>query len=155
MDPRTARPCARSPWPDRTRPSERCRRCDEWAWLAGGKRAGGAWGSATLREPLRMGTPRHLAHAKRFRFSSVLMPKYDPAARQIVRRNLDPDPITRQHANAKAPHVAAERRENRVGVVHRDAKRRVRQHFRDRAFELDGVLLRHVRSDCAPKPRAA
>src|SRR6185437_250068 len=27
----------------------------EWAWLAGGKRAGGAWGSATLREPLRMG----------------------------------------------------------------------------------------------------
>ena len=75
------------------------------------------------------------------------MPEDDPTARQIVRRNFDPDPITRQHADAEAPHVAAERREDRVGVVHRDAKGRVRQHFRDRAFELDGVLLRHVRSD--------
>jgi len=90
---------------------------------------------------------------------SVLVPEHDPSARQVVGRHLNAHPIAGQHANPESAHVATERREDGMGLVHRHAERGVGEDLGDRPFELYRILFRHVRpgaprasrrSTCAP-----
>src|ERR1043165_5432683 len=65
------------------------------------------------------------------------------AARQVVWRDLDRHPVSLENANAKPPHVAAERRQDVVTVGELDAKGRVGEDFGDLSLELDWFFFRH------------
>ena len=65
-----------------------------------------------------------------------LVSERDPAPREVVGGYFDGDPVTLQHANAEAAHVAAERREHGVSVRQRHPKRGVREYFAHGSFEL-------------------
>jgi hypothetical protein len=71
------------------------------------------------------------------------VPESDPAARQVVRRDLDRDPIAGEDADAESAHVAAERRKHVVAIGQLHPERCVREHLGDRAFQLNRVFFRH------------
>src|SRR5438105_1109473 len=75
--------------------------------------------------------------------ASHFVAKYDSSSGEVVRRHLNGYPISLKHANAKAPHVAAERREHGVAVRELDAKGRVGQHFGHLTFKLNRFFFRH------------
>src|SRR5262249_23153704 len=72
---------------------------------------------------------------------SGLVTKRDPTASEIVRRDGDRDTIARQNADAKLPNLPSGGGEETMPVVEVDAEHRAREYLRDRAFELDGLLL--------------
>src|SRR5881392_187586 len=81
-----------------------------------------------------------------------LVPENDATATQIVRRDLDGDPVTLQDANAKPPHIAAERREHGMPVGQQHTKRRIREYLGDLSLELYRLFLGHVASTRGSAP---
>jgi hypothetical protein len=71
------------------------------------------------------------------------VPEGDPASRQIIRRDLDRHAVAREDADAESAHVPAERRKHVVAVGQLHPERRIREHFGDRAFQLNRVFFRH------------
>src|SRR5438105_4463966 len=84
------------------------------------------------------GSPRALLAG-----SLDLVAKHYSAARQVVWRDLDRDAVPLKHADSKAPHVAAEGRQDRVAVGQLDTERRVGEDFSDLSLELDWFFFRH------------
>src|SRR6185503_17860270 len=72
-----------------------------------------------------------------------LVSERDSASSEVVGRHFDGHAIARENSNAKAAHVAAERREDGMTVGQGHAKRRVREYFADRSFELYCFFLCH------------
>src|SRR5207237_8234073 len=66
----------------------------------------------------------------------------DAPARQIVRRKLDGDLVSRQNANKILAHLAGNVRQNLVLVLQLDAEHGVGQRLDDRGHHFNGVLLR-------------
>ena len=81
---------------------------------------------------------REVHGSTRFRLP---IPVDDPAALQVVRRELDPDAVARVHADAEAPHLARGVPERLVPVVERDPELAVPQRLDDLAFQLDLLFL--------------
>src|SRR5215218_7750734 len=78
-----------------------------------------------------------------------LVPVDDPAAGQVVVRELDADSVSREDADVVLPHLATDRRPPLVPVGQLDAEHRVRQGFDDRALQLEcAFFLRHELSIC-------
>jgi len=69
----------------------------------------------------------------------------DARAVEVIRRDLDPDPIPREDADAEAAHLAGDVPEDVVAVVELHAEHRVGQRFDDLALELDLLFLRQAR----------
>ena len=67
----------------------------------------------------------------------------DPPPRQVVRRKLDTDPVTRQNTDEMHPQAPRYVRQYLVAIVQLHAKHRVRQRLGDGPFDFDDVLLRH------------
>jgi hypothetical protein len=65
----------------------------------------------------------------------------DAAALEVVRRELDPDPVARIDADPVAAHLACGVAERLVTVVERDAELAVPKRLDDLAFELDLLFL--------------
>src|SRR5215216_5742795 len=84
------------------------------------------------------------------------MPIDDPAAREVVRRELDVDPVAWQDLDPVAPHLARGVAERLVAVVELDLVHAVAECLDDLALELDLVFLacdgRHLLEN---DPRAA
>src|SRR4051812_28849115 len=72
-----------------------------------------------------------------------LVTEGDAAAGEIVGRDLDRHAVALQHADAKAAHVPAERRQYCVTVGERHAERGVRQHLGHRSFQLYRFFFCH------------
>src|SRR2546428_3547723 len=71
----------------------------------------------------------------------------DPAAVQVVRRELDLDPVTGEDANAVAPHLPCGVAERLVAAVEGDPEIPVPKRLDDLTIELDLLFLL---GDCAP-----
>src|SRR5882672_1675381 len=65
----------------------------------------------------------------------------DAAALEVVRRELDPDPVARIDADPVAAHLACGGAERLVAVVERYAELAVPERLDDLAFELDLLFL--------------
>src|SRR3954454_8072900 len=75
----------------------------------------------------------------------LLVPVDDPTAGQVVRRELDHDPVLGEDADVVLPHLAADVGEDLVPVAQLDPEHRVRERLDDGAFDLDhAFFLRHV-----------
>src|SRR3954447_26445498 len=92
----------------------------------------------TTREPGRSASTSRIA-AKRV---SSPMAVDDPRAVEVVRRDLDPDAVAGEDADAEAPHLAGAVAEHLVAVVELHPEHRVRERLDDLAFELDFLFLR-------------
>src|SRR5689334_18942358 len=69
----------------------------------------------------------------------------DPSAVEVVRRELDPDPVAGEDPNSKAPHLAGHMAEHdTIHVVELHAKHCVGQGLDDLAFQLDFLFLGHL-----------
>src|SRR3954453_20099295 len=81
-----------------------------------------------------------------------LVPIDDATAGEVVRRELDDDPVLRNDADVVLPHLAADVSEDLVPVAQLDPEHRVRQSLDNGAFDLDhAFFLRHVlRILCSP-----
>src|SRR4051812_20640852 len=79
--------------------------------------------------------------------SRLLHAVHDPPAGEVVRRDLDADPVTGQHADAVAAHLAGEVRQHLVVIhVELDAEQQVGERLDDFTFESDLVLYGHAAS---------
>src|SRR4051795_3418612 len=67
----------------------------------------------------------------------------DSAARQVIRRKLDPNTVTGQDPDEVHPQLAADMGENAMAVFELDREHRVRQRLDDGSFDFDRVLFRH------------
>src|SRR3989442_8824186 len=76
--------------------------------------------------------------------SLLLVAVHDPAACQIVRRELHQDPIPREDSDVVHPHLPGDVRQDLVSVLQGHAEHRVGQRLGDRALDLYGILLRHA-----------
>src|SRR5262245_11657351 len=70
---------------------------------------------------------------------------HDPAPRQIVGRELDPNAVTREDPDPVSPHAPGGIAERLVSVVEPDAVLAVAESLEDLAFEFDLLLFRHLR----------
>src|SRR5437879_2997916 len=75
---------------------------------------------------------------------TLFEPICDPAAGQIVRRQLDLDPVTGKNADEVHAHLAAYVGEHPVAVLQLHAEHRVRQGLDHGALDLDRVLFGHA-----------
>jgi len=73
--------------------------------------------------------------------AELLVAVNDPAAVQIVRRELDLDPVTGKDPDAITPHLAGGVTEGLVPAVERDSEVAVPQGLDDLAVELDLLFL--------------
>src|SRR4029450_1066345 len=80
------------------------------------------------------------------------MPVDDPAARQVVRRELDVDPVAGQDLDPVAPHLPGRVAEGLVAVVEEDLVHAVAEGLDDLPFELDLVFLACDCSSIHPAP---
>src|SRR5256885_445 len=79
----------------------------------------------------------------------------DSAAVQVVRRDLDLDPVTRLDPDAVAPHLARGVADRRESVLERNLVHAVAEGLGDLALELDFLLLRrHAASFFETSPPA-
>src|SRR2546426_875286 len=76
----------------------------------------------------------------------------DPAAREVVRRQLDLHAVARQDPDEVHPHLAAHVREHPVAVVQLHSEHRVRQRLHHGPFDLDRVFFRHFRVNTSGSP---
>jgi hypothetical protein len=72
------------------------------------------------------------------------MPVDDPGTVKVVRRELDPDAVTRQDPDAETAHLAGDMTEDYVIIVELDPEHRIRQSLDDLALELDLFFLGHA-----------
>src|ERR1700709_438957 len=81
----------------------------------------------------------------------------DPAARQVVRRQLHDDLVLGEDSDVVLTHLPADVCQDLVPVLELDPEHRVGQGLDDPALDLDGaVLLRHVlRTSLAGRPAPA
>src|SRR6266478_9068075 len=93
---------------------------------------------------------RALTEALTFNGSSIVSVRVislesvgDPAAGQVVRRQLDSDAVAGQDADEIHPKLAADVGEHPVAVLQLDREHRVGERFDDRSFHLDRISLRH------------
>src|ERR1017187_9532519 len=82
-----------------------------------------------------------------------LVPVDDAAARQVVRRKLDEDLVSRQDADEMLSHLPGDVREHSMLVFQLDLEHRVRQRLDDRRSYLDRFFLRHKPSVSPPSDR--
>src|SRR5439155_18250056 len=75
---------------------------------------------------------------------ALFEPTCDPAAGQIVRRQLDLDPVTGKNADEVHAHLAAHVGEHPVAVLQLHAEHRVRQGLDHGALDLDRVFFGHA-----------
>src|SRR5260370_699804 len=71
----------------------------------------------------------------------LLVAMHNPAARQIVRRKLDRDFVSRQNPDEILAHFAGNVRQDLVLVLQLNAEHRVRQRLDHRGHHFNGVLL--------------
>src|SRR5918995_1750344 len=76
-----------------------------------------------------------------------LVPVHDPAARQVVRRQLHQDPVPRQDPDVVHPHLPRDVGQHVVSVLELHPEHGVRERFGHRPFDLDRVLLRQAPGD--------
>src|SRR5712691_2998169 len=76
----------------------------------------------------------------------------DPAAREVVRRQLDLHAVAREDPDEVHPHLAAHVREHPVAVVQLHSEHRVRQRLHHGPFDLDRVFFRHFRVNTSGSP---
>jgi hypothetical protein len=67
----------------------------------------------------------------------------DPAAREVVWRQLDPDTVTRQDPDEVHPKLAADVGKDAVAILQLDREHRVRKRLDDRSFHFDRISLGH------------
>src|SRR3954451_24352591 len=76
---------------------------------------------------------------------SLLVPVDDPTAGEVVRRELDDDPVLGKDPDVVLSHLAADVGEDLVAVAQLDPEHRVRESFDNCALDLDhAFFLRHV-----------
>src|SRR5947207_15756935 len=73
---------------------------------------------------------------------ALLVAVHNPAARQIVRRKLHCDLVSRQNPDEILAHLAGNVRQNLVLVFQLNAEHRVRQRLDDRRHHFNGLLRR-------------
>src|SRR5262245_19944584 len=73
----------------------------------------------------------------------LLQPIADAAARQVVGRELDPDPVSRKDPDEVHPELAADVGQDAVAVLKLDGEHRVGKRFDDRSFHFDRISLSH------------
>src|SRR6266568_2842256 len=78
----------------------------------------------------------------RNKIGPLLISVHNPAARQIVRRELHRDFVSRQNADEILAHLAGNMSQNLVLVFQLNAKHGVRQRLDHRCHDFNGVLLR-------------
>jgi hypothetical protein len=90
---------------------------------------------------------RALTDAETFTLSANLSSHSigDPAAREVVGRQLDADPIPGQDADEVHPQLAADVGQDAVLVIQLDGEHGVGKRLDDRSFNLDSILLGHRR----------
>src|SRR5680860_822557 len=71
----------------------------------------------------------------------------DPAAVEVVGRELDLHPVAREDADVVAAHLARDMAEHLVVVVELDLEHRVGQGLGDLALQLDLLFLAHARGE--------
>src|SRR3954462_5805724 len=76
--------------------------------------------------------------------ASSPMPVDDPCPIQVVWRDLDPDAIAREDADAKPPHLAGHVAQDLVAIVELHPEHGVRERLDDLAFELDLLFHRQI-----------
>jgi len=88
---------------------------------------------------------RALTEALTFNGSSIglLEAVGDPAAGQVVRRQLDSDAVTGKDPDEVHPELAADVGEHSVAVLQLDGEHRIGERFDDRPFYLDRISLGH------------
>ena len=74
----------------------------------------------------------------------LLVAIYDPAATEIVGRELYDDAVFRKDPDVVLTHLARDMREHDVPVFQLDTKHCIRQGLGDRAFYFDDAFFRHV-----------
>lgn len=74
------------------------------------------------------------------------MPIGNPAAREIVGRNLHRHTISFEDTDTKAAQLPRDRGEHFGAVIERHAKRGTREHLSDRSFELDQIFFCDIAS---------
>ena len=74
----------------------------------------------------------------------LFIPIHNPAARQIVRRKLDGDLVSRKNSNEVLSHFSRDVRQHLVLVFQLDAKHRVRQRFDHSSDDFNGVFFRQL-----------
>src|SRR5215212_6933148 len=96
----------------------------------------------TMVRPCRLITRQrsHIGFTDGLTFISAI-PVRDPAAREVVRRQLHLHLVAREDPDVVLPHLPRDRGENAVPSVDFDAKHRARQGLGDLPFDLDRVLL--------------
>src|SRR6266545_8254294 len=72
-----------------------------------------------------------------------LVPVDDPAAGQVVRRQLDRHLVPRQDLDEVHPHLARDVGQHLVAVLELHAEHRVGERLDHRALDLDALFLRH------------
>src|SRR6266498_3506229 len=81
----------------------------------------------------------------RARFSSPsFVPVHDPAACQVVRRQLHQHPVPREDPDVVHPHLPRDVSQNVVPVFELHPEHGVGERLGDRSLDLDGVLLRQA-----------
>src|SRR3990172_9652415 len=88
---------------------------------------------------------RALTDAETFTRFLLLESIRDPAAREVVGRQLDAHPIAGQNADEVHPQLAADVRQDAVFVLQFDIEHVVGQRLDDRTLDFDRVLLGHRR----------
>src|SRR5688572_6284246 len=76
-------------------------------------------------------------------FLELLEPVRDPAAGQVVGRQLHADAVSRQDADEVHPKLAADVGEHAMAVLELDREHRVRERLDDRSLDFDRVSLGH------------
>jgi hypothetical protein len=71
------------------------------------------------------------------------VPECDTAARKVVGRDFERNPVTREHADAEAAHLSGDCRMDFVSIRDKHAECRVRENFGYSPFELDCFFFRH------------
>src|SRR6266498_157364 len=78
------------------------------------------------------------------RTSPSLVAVHDPAARQVVRRQLHQHPVPREDPDVVHPHLPRDVSQNVVPVFELHPEHGVGERLGDRSLDLDGVLLRQA-----------
>src|SRR6266511_5604013 len=78
------------------------------------------------------------------RTSPSLVAVHDPAARQVVRRQLYQNSVPREDPNVVHPHLPRDVSQNVVPVFELHPEHGVGERLGDRSLDLDGVLLRQA-----------
>src|SRR5258708_661272 len=85
--------------------------------------------------------PRWKSAQPREEAQGLLVAVDDPATGQVVRAELDDDPVVREDPDVVHPHLAGDVRQDLVPVRQLNAEHRVGQGLDDGALDLDGAFF--------------